>query len=36
MKEDYEEASKLKVAIKDREIVVNKIISLKQQKDLAV
>ena len=36
MQEDYEEASRLKLAIKDREIVVNRIVSLKQQKDLAV
>lgn len=36
MQEDYEEASRLKLAIKDREIVVNRIVFLKQQKDLAV
>jgi hypothetical protein len=36
MQEDYEEASRLKLAIKDREQIVNKIILLKQQKDLAV
>jgi hypothetical protein len=29
MQEDYEEASRLKLAIKDREIVVNRIVFLK-------
>ena len=36
MQEDYEEASRLKLSIKERELVVNRITSLKQQKELAV
>jgi hypothetical protein len=36
MQEEYEEASRLKLSIKERELVVNRITSLKQQKELAV